>query len=229
MGACCGRDALLNRKVQGGDNDEGAFPADRRSSRVAPMSVLPEDNGDIDPRIVKSLNDEILPFVKQHSTGVYEHAFHKFKTMAKHCPLGQFCPKLPRALLELLKAELATNVAQAKKQRVNAATIRSFEASRSITHQRILKHFRQMLTVPYERFISHGLLADHATVEKARVIRARARGQEVPSSEIMGGLRKVLADSLKLTQTAREVRSSACLAGLSLLPVLGFRCCIWPC
>ena len=204
---CCGDSLLEKRQVQPEDNNEqSVFGADRRSSKVAPMSVLATDDARIDARLIKALNAEILPFVKQHCTGIYEAAFHNFSHLAKDCPVGAFCPKLPAALLQLLKAELATNIARAKKKRVAASAIRSFEASRNITHQRILKFFRQMLTDPYERHIYDGLLAEHAAVERTRLSRAKARGQELPADDVvLAGLTKVLGPSLKLTQSLREV------------------------
>lgn len=206
MCGCCGDSLLEKRQVQPEDDEQSAFGPDRRSSKVAPMSVLAAEDDRIDARLIKALNMEILPFVKQHCTGIYEAAFHNFSHLAKDCPVGAFCPKLPAALLKLLKAELATNIARAKKKRVAASAIRSFEASRNITHQRILKFFRHMLTDPYERHIHDGLLAEHAAVERTRLNRAKARGQELPPSDVvLAGLTKVLGPSLKLTQSLREV------------------------
>jgi len=212
MGQCCGKDVLLEKPK---NSDHDAIGVERGSSRVVPMSVLPVDAEGIDAQIVKALNSEIMPFIKQHCSGIYEYAFHRFTSMAQETSLGLLCPKLPGVLLELLQAELASNLATAKKQRNTKAVMENFRASRIITHQRILKFFRQLLSVPYERVMDKGLLAKLASAEKNRANRSRDRRADgkqkvtvdpvLESERVLAGLLKAIGKPLALTQSLGEV------------------------
>ncbi len=223
MGLCCGREARQQWQVA----DEK--PSHRTStSRVAPMSVLPAVNDDIHERLVKALSDEILPFVKQHCAGVYEQAFHAFRDLASNCPLGEFHAKLPGVLLRLLQVELQGDLAQAKKKRIGVVALKSFEASRSITHQRILKFFRQTLSASYGRIVTEGMLAPHAAAARPKKTSTRRGaaggddGSQQTEQSILAGLVDVLGPAVKLTQTLREARRgcTACVRAPRLVPCM---------
>ncbi len=225
MGACCGKDTLLERRkpLAGDRSNPFAGPeAHHHGSRVAPMSLLLTDTGSMDGRLVHALNEDILPFVQDNCSDVYEPAFHKFVELASSAPtVGQLCPKLPGALLELLEQALLVSLDRARKQRATRVALQHFEESRRISHRRILQVFRGVLRTAHQRLV-YGLLEEHAQKQKRQSGRLNNASSSSSSSSssaaappleqlegrdlrILDEVLSVVGDALKEAQELREV------------------------